>query len=108
MRSVNRRRDDHGVPQAVYRDWGWLRSDAANEAFQLRVELVERSFALTRAVAAACDVRGGGIGASDAPHCRQYPAWYPARCCQRRSRNAHGQPGAGAARMKRDFVNVLS
>src|ERR671938_2197269 len=43
---VNRRHDDDGARRAVYNNRARLRSGAAREAFRLRAELVERSFAL--------------------------------------------------------------
>jgi hypothetical protein len=44
---VNRRRGDEAARRAVYNNRARLRSGVAKEAFRLRAELVERSFALT-------------------------------------------------------------
>jgi hypothetical protein len=44
---VHRWRDDHAARRAVYNNRARLRSGVAKEAFKLRAELVERSFALT-------------------------------------------------------------
>jgi transposase len=44
---VNRWRGDEAARRAVYNDRARLRSGVAKEAFKLRAELVERSFALT-------------------------------------------------------------
>jgi transposase len=44
---VNRRRGDEAARRAVYNNRARLRSGAAKEAFRLRAERVERSFALT-------------------------------------------------------------
>jgi transposase len=44
---VHRWRGDHAARRAVYNNRARLRSGAAKEAFKLRAELVERSFALT-------------------------------------------------------------
>jgi transposase len=47
VRGVHRWHDDHAARRAVYNNRARLRSGAAKEAFKLRAELVERSFALT-------------------------------------------------------------
>ena len=47
MQGVNRWRGDQAARRAVYNNRARLRSGAAKEAFRLRAELVERSFALT-------------------------------------------------------------
>src|SRR4029079_3084346 len=44
---VHRWRDDHAARRAVYNNRARLRSGVSKEAFKLRAELVERSFALT-------------------------------------------------------------
>ena len=47
VQGVNRWRGDQAARRAVYNNRARLRSGAAKEAFRLRAELVERSFALT-------------------------------------------------------------
>ena len=47
VRGVHRWHGDEGARRAVYNNRARLRSGAAQEAFMLRAELVERSFALT-------------------------------------------------------------
>ena len=47
VRGVQRWHDAHAARRAVYTNRARLRSGATKEAFQLRAELVERSFALT-------------------------------------------------------------
>jgi transposase len=47
VKGVNRWRGDANARRAVYNNRARLRSGAAKEAFKLRAELVERSFALT-------------------------------------------------------------
>ena len=47
VRGVHRWHDDDAARRAVYNNRARLRSGAAKEAFKLRAELVERSFALT-------------------------------------------------------------
>ena len=47
MAGVHRWRGDEEARRAVYNNRARLRSGAAKEAFELRAELVERSFALT-------------------------------------------------------------
>ena len=47
MKGVNRWRGDEEAQRAVYNNRSRLRSGVAMEAFMLRAELVERSFALT-------------------------------------------------------------
>ena len=47
MQGVNRWRGDEEARRAVYNNRARLRSGVAKEAFKLRAELVERSFALT-------------------------------------------------------------
>ena len=47
MKGVNRWRGDEETQRAVYNNRTRLRSGVAKEAFKLRAELVERSFALT-------------------------------------------------------------
>lgn len=47
VQGVNRWHGDHSARRAVYNNRARLRSGAAKEAFRLRAELVERSFALT-------------------------------------------------------------
>ena len=47
MAGVNRWRGDEEARRAVYNNRARLRSGVAKEAFKLRAELVERSFALT-------------------------------------------------------------
>jgi transposase len=47
VKGVNRWRGDEEARRAVYNNRARLRSGVAKEAFKLRAELVERSFALT-------------------------------------------------------------
>ena len=47
MKGVDRWRGDEEAQRAVYNNRSRLRSGVAMEAFKLRAELVERSFALT-------------------------------------------------------------
>ena len=57
VQGVNRWRGDQAARRAVYNNRARLRSGAAKEAFRLRAELVERSFA-SPSIVAACVAPG--------------------------------------------------